>query len=125
VVRNPDLKTELAKAAFGQLWLAEAPVVIGVCAVPARTIPRYGKRGRDLYCIQDTAAATEHILLAVTALGLGACWVGAFDEHAAATVLDLPEELRLLAMVPIGYPAQPSSRVTSRRSVSEVSECRV
>jgi nitroreductase len=95
-------------------------VVIAVCADPDRSAARYGKRGTNLYCLQDTAAATEHILLAATALGLGGCWVGAFDEAAAARALALPEHLRPVALVSIGYAAVPASRTTDRRSLDEV-----
>jgi nitroreductase len=100
--------------------VAQAPVVIVVCADPARSAARYSRRGSELYCLQDTAAATENILLGVTALGLGACWVGAFDERAAATVLNLPSHLRPVAMIPIGHPGERFARRTSRRPLSEM-----
>ena len=119
VVRNAEVKRALATAAYGQDFVAAGPVVIVVCADPERSATRYGDRGRELYCLQDTAAATEHILLAATALGLGGCWVGAFDEQAAARALALPGHLRPVAMVPIGQPAR-STRRTPRRALSEV-----
>jgi len=124
IVRNEGLRTALAQAAFGQKFVARAPVVIAVCAKPDHSGSRYGDRGKDLFTIQDTAAAIEHILLAATALGLGTCWVGAFDERAATQALALPNDLRPVALVPIGYPRRPSSRSTSRHPVSEVSEIR-
>jgi len=120
VVRNPELKTALATAAGGQGFVAAAPAVIVVCAEPDRSAARYGVRGRELYCLQDTAAATEHILLAATALGLGACWVGAFDGTAAARALSLPGTLRPVAMVPIGHPLEEGGRPSSRRSPGEL-----
>ena len=120
VVRRPEVKQALAQAAYGQEFVAAAPVVIVVCAEPERSAARYGDRGRNLYCLQDTAAATEHILLAVTALGLGCCWVGAFDEQAAARVLALPNYLRPVAMVPIGQPTRELAAHTRRRPLSEV-----
>ncbi len=119
VVRNQQTRGLLAEAAYGQWFIAVAPVVIVVCADPARSAQRYRSRGVQLYCLQDTAAATEHILLAVTALGLGACWVGAFDESAASQGLGLPGDLRPVAIVPIGYPTGRHPR-TSRRSLKEV-----
>ncbi|MFQ5813187.1 MAG: nitroreductase family protein [Anaerolineae bacterium] len=119
VIRSERTKDLLAKSAYGQWFIAEAPVVIVVCADPDRSAWRYGSRGVQLYCLQDTAAATEHILLAVTALGLGACWVGAFDERATSKVLGLPTNLRPVAIVPIGYPAAHPYR-TSRRSLKDV-----
>jgi nitroreductase len=62
VVRDSELKQALAIAARGQTFLVEAPVVIVICADPERSASRFGERGRELYCLQDTAAATEHIL---------------------------------------------------------------
>jgi nitroreductase len=120
VVRDPEAKRGLAEAAYGQRFVAQAPVVIVVCADPGRSASRYGRRGSELYCLQDTAAATENILLGVTALGLGACWVGAFDERAAATVLELPPHLRPVVMIPIGHPGERFAHQTSRRPLPEV-----
>ncbi len=120
VVRRPEMKRRLAEAAFGQGFVAQAPLVIVVCAVPEQSAARYGRRGSELYCLQDTAAAVENILLGVTALGLGACWVGAFDEEAAARALDLAGDMRPVAMVPIGHPTERFSHRTSRRSLKQV-----
>ncbi len=120
VVRDPKTKRGLAEAAYGQQFVAQAPVVIVVCADPARSASRYGRRGSELYCLQDTAAATENILLGVTALGLGACWVGAFDEGAAAAALNLPSHLRPVAIIPVGHPDERFARRTPRRPLAEV-----
>jgi nitroreductase len=115
VVRDPEVRGALARAAYGQGFVAQAPVVIVVCADAERSAARYGQRGRDLYCLQDTAAATEHILLAAVALGLGGCWVGAFDEDRAARALNLPSRHRPVAMVPIGKAAGSPGMRTARR----------
>ena len=123
VVRNAQAKRELAAAAGGQDFVAAASVVFVVCADPERSATRYGDRGRELYCLQDTAAATEHILLAATALGLGGCWVGAFDEQAAALALALPGHLHPVAMVPIGQPATAPAERRERRPLSEAVSC--
>jgi len=120
VVRRPAARAALAEAAFGQSFVADAPVVIVVCADPERAAARYRERGRRLYTFQDTAAATENLLLAATALGLGACWVGAFDEEAARRAIGAPARLVPVAIVPVGYPAAPSARETERRPVEEV-----
>ncbi len=106
IVKRPELKANLAEAAHGQKFVQDAPVVIVVLADPGRSAGRYGSRGSDLYCIQDTAAAVQNMLLAVVGFGLGACWVGAFDEQAAGRVLELPGHLRPVAMIPIGYPKE-------------------
>ncbi len=120
VVRDQKKKEALARAALDQEFIAQAPVVVVVCADPGRSAMRYGGRGVNLYCLQDTAAATENLLLAAVALGLGGCWVGAFNEEEAARALDLPSHLRPLALVPLGYPAWPPAGRTPRRDLKEV-----
>lgn len=120
VVRDRALREGLMGAAYGQKFLAEAPVVIVVCTDAEKSAARYGDRGRGLYCLQDTAAAVEHILLGAVALGLGSCWVGAFDEAAAAAVLHLPEKHRPVAMLPIGRPAREPSGQTPREPIEQV-----
>jgi nitroreductase len=122
VVRNEDTKRELARAALDQWFLSVAPVVIVVCADPERSARRYGDRGRLLYSLQDTAAATENLLLAAASSGLGACWVGAFDEEKAARALDLDPLLRPVAILPIGYPAKDLGERTERRPLEVVVE---
>lgn len=120
VVREAARRAALARAAGGQMFLATAPVVIVVCADPDRSAARYGQRGRSLYTYQDTAAAAQNLLLAATALGLGSCWVGAFDDGAVSQALSLGRGLIPVAMIPVGYGAGPTGRETTRRPVSEV-----
>ena len=110
LVREPETKQKLVEAARGQAFIGTAPVIIVVCADPKRTTPRYGDRGLNLYCIQDTAAAVENILLTAAYNGLGTCWIGAFDEASAAEAVGLPEDVRPVAMIPVGYPAQSPDR---------------
>ncbi|RMF85590.1 MAG: nitroreductase family protein [Nitrospirae bacterium] len=104
VVTDPGVRSALARAAHGQRFLAQAPVVVCVVAVPAESAATYGRRGAELYCLQDTAAATQNLLLAAAAEGLGTCWVGAFDEAAVARLLSLPAGWRPVALVPVGRP---------------------
>ena len=106
VVRDPGVKQALARAALGQACVAEAPLAIVVCADLEAHAASYGKRGVELYSIQDTAAAVENMLLTATSLGLGTCWVGAFREEEAARALGLEGNVRPLAIVPVGYPVR-------------------
>ncbi len=122
VVRNEDTKRDLARAALDQWFISAAPVVIVVCADPERSALRYGDRGRLLYSLQDTAAATENLLLAAVASGLGACWVGAFDEEEAARALHLDPPLRPVAILPLGYLAKDLGGQTERRPLGTVTE---
>jgi nitroreductase len=119
VVTDPSARGRLAAAAQRQGFVADAPAVFVVCAVPEESARRYGERGRSLYCLQDTAAATENLMLAAAAEGLGSCWVGAFDEVGAARALDLPAGWRPVALVPVGEPAGAPPRRT-RRTLDEV-----
>jgi nitroreductase len=106
VVKNDELKKKLYEAALRQDFIKDAPVVIVVCADLKSISLKYGKRGELLYALQDTANATMSMLLAAHALGLGSVWVGAFDEDKVKFILDLPEHIRPVAILPIGYPAE-------------------
>jgi len=119
IVRKPKIKRGLALAALGQTFIEEAPVVIVVCADPQRSSPRYGSRGTDLYCLQDTAAATQNILLTAQAMGLATCWVGAFNEEEAKEVLKMPAQMRPIAIIPVGHAAE-TPKMRPRRPLSEI-----
>ncbi|RLI15860.1 nitroreductase family protein [Candidatus Bathyarchaeota archaeon] len=119
IVRNPEIKRNLAKAALNQSFIEEAPVVIVVCADEIRSSQGYGVRGKTLYCIQDAAAATQNIHLVAYSLGLGTCWVGAFNEEEARKILEIPEGVRPVAIIPVGYPAEkPPAR--NRRPLNQI-----
>jgi nitroreductase len=119
VTKKDEKKLELAEAAFQQSFIAEAPVVVTICANEERSAHTYSERGRRLYCIQDTAAAVENMLLAATALGYGACWIGAFDENKVRKALGIPPGVRPVALLPVGIPAEmPEAR--SRRELGDV-----
>jgi len=104
VVKDKNTKKELALAALKQRHVEEAPVVIVVCADVVKSADRYGDRGKKLYCIQDTAAAIENMILTTNALGLGTCWVGSFEEEKVKSLLNIPEKLRPVALLTIGFP---------------------
>ncbi len=118
VIKNPETKKKIAKAALEQMFIASAPVVIVVCANYPRSVRIYGDRGK-LYAEQDATAAVENILLAAHALGLGAVWVGAFYETAISYILNLPEYVRPIAIVPIGWPDEKPER-RSRYPIEEL-----
>lgn len=121
VVKQDDLKAKLSEAAYGQSSLRSAPVCIVVCAEPSRSAAKYGDRGANLYCLQDTAAAVENLLLTATGYGLGSCWVGAFNEQEVREGLGLETGLRPIAMVPVGYPVnEVAVDEVPRRPVDEV-----
>ena len=105
MVRDEKKKRALARAALGQSFIEEASVVIVACS-NQRRISYYGERGRKLYAIQNVAAAVQNMLLAAHALGIGSCWVGAFDETEVARILNLPSYVVPQAIIALGYPAE-------------------
>jgi nitroreductase len=119
VAASTDMKRALSLAAYSQRDIEDASIVIVVCADEKRAEERYGVRGKTLYCLQDTAAATQNILLTAYSLGLGSCWVGAFKEEQVRKAIRAPDEMRPVAMIPVGYPDEaPEAR--GRRSLSEI-----
>jgi len=119
VVRDPKIKRGLSAAALDQTFIEEAPVVIVACANQLRSGRGYGGRGVNLYCLQDTAAATQNMLLAAHALGLATCWIGAFHEKEARKVLNIPNGVRPVAIIPVGHPAE-KPEAPERRPLSGI-----
>lgn len=105
VVRDPKQKTEIAQTApdRNQKMIIQAPVSIVIAGDKELCASKYGDRGRNLYVIQDAAASAENMFLAITALGLSTCWVGAFNENEVRCILNLPENIQPMAIMPIGY----------------------
>ena len=120
IVRNPTIKRKLAESALNQSHVEQAPVVIVVCADEKSSSMGYGKRGRTLYCLQDTAAATQNILLTAHSLGLGTCWIGAFNEDEAREAVNAPEGVRPVVMIPVGIPDE-NPRQRGRKLLSQIS----
>ena len=119
VVTDQKIKQELVQAAYGQGFIARAPVNLVFIEDVKRTESRYGFRGRELYVHQDTAIAVTHAHLGAHALGLGSCWVGAFDAPAVARILNLRRGLVPVAILPIGYPAE-SPPASPRRKLQDL-----
>ncbi|MBU90781.1 hypothetical protein CMO94_04515 [Candidatus Woesearchaeota archaeon] len=103
VVKNDETRKAIAKACLQQEWMEVAPVFIVVVAEPEKAERYYGSRGARLYTIQGCSAAIENMLLTAHSLGLGTCWIGAFDEDEIWRVLGLPEEKSVQAVITIGY----------------------
>lgn len=119
VVRDAATIRSLAKAAFNQIFIAQAPIVLVFCADPARSGAKYGATGERLYCMQDATIATAYAQLAATSQGLATCWVGAFPEADVVKLLGLRAGLRPIAILPVGWPAEIPPR-TSRRALNEL-----
>ena len=115
VVRDAKLRAELAEAANGQMFLAEAPVVLAIvsqnpehtmsCRVPAYAV--------------DGAIVMDHLSLAAAAEGLGTCWIGAYSQDRAKAILGVPEAEKIVVLMPMGYPAdEPGDR--TRKPLGEL-----
>ena len=117
-ISNQEKRAEIVQSACSQGFIATAPVLLVICADIPRNTQRYGERGQHLYCLQDTAALVQNILLQAAQLNLGTCWIGAFKEAEVSRVLSLSDDMRPVALIPVGYPASiPDPR--ARREVSE------
>jgi len=115
VIHTAGREAEL-KRIYGKDWFVQAPLVICACGIPARSWVR--RDGKD-YCDVDVAIAMDHLILAAADLGLGTCWIGAFDPAAAREVLGLPDDVEPIAFTPLGYPAdQPGPK--KRKPLSEL-----
>ncbi|MGR3311687.1 MAG: nitroreductase family protein [Candidatus Brocadiales bacterium] len=122
-VFDQQIKENLVVAAWGQNFIAEASLCIVGCA-DLRIRNHYGDRGSELYTIQDVSASIQNLLLEVQEQGLASVWVGAFQESEVSKILNLPNHLRPIAIVPIGYPAEspaPPGRVKKEEAVIMVS----
>jgi nitroreductase len=118
IVRDQSSKKKLAEAANNQSFIAEAPIVIAACA---ETDEHVMTCGQACYPI-DVAIALDHITLAAVELGLGTCWIGAFDEKKVKQILEIPSEVRVVALMPLGYPYDSSVVNKNRLSMSEISK---
>lgn len=106
LVRDPARKQALAKAAWEQTFIAQAPVVLVFCTNPGRNVDRYRERGARLYSVQDASIAVTFAHLAATALGLGSCWIGAFDPAQVAALIGAEGNIEPVALLPVGFPAE-------------------
>lgn len=103
VVKDEETKERLYKAALKQEQVKNAPVCIVVCTDLKKFSLKYHERGEFVYSIQDTSSAITIMILTATALGLGSNWVRAFDEALVKEILELPDEIRPVGIIPIGY----------------------
>jgi nitroreductase len=119
VATDAETKALLAKAALGQQFIAEAPVVLVFFADMRRSKAKYGSRGAELFCLQDATIAAAYAQLAATQEKLGSCWVGAFVDNEVSEALGAPAHLRHVALMPLGYAAEMPER-PPRRALSQL-----
>ncbi len=117
LVKNESLKQRLVHASLRQSFIAQAPVVVVACGFPEKCYSRMGNYMKSWPV--DVAIAFEHLILQAQEEGLGTCWIGAFDESEVKSILNVPDDVRVLALTPLGYPGEnPASR--GRKSMEEI-----
>ena len=122
VIKNEKLKRQVAEVCFQQQQVEATPVIVVIMADPAKSNEKYGERGAQLYCLQDTAAAAENMILAAHGLGIASCWVGAFDEPKVQVLVEAPPRLRAVAILCLGYSHEEESPYKERYRVAEVTK---
>lgn len=102
VVHTAGRETELSTI-YHRSFFVQAPLIICACAAPSLG----WKRSSDgvNYTIVDVSIAFDHLTLAAASLGLGTCWIGAFNAASCRKVLGIPPDVDPIALTPLGYPA--------------------
>ncbi len=117
VVKDAAVREQLAKATDRQEWIAHAPVIIAACGWEERAYSKMGGYWNALPV--DVSIAFDHLTLAAAAEGLGTCWIGSFIEDGVRRVLAIPQEVRVIALTPLGYPDEPLVPKT-RKELTEI-----
>jgi len=120
VVKSKDKITDLYEASLHQKFISEAPVVLIFVAKTQESSKIYGKRGEQLYCIQDATIACTYAMLACETLGISSTWVGAFEEDKIKEVLNCRADEMPIALLPIGYTLSNKISFTNRKDLSEL-----
>jgi nitroreductase len=116
VVRDAKTRRKIAQAACRQAFVGEAPVVLACCAWDNRHVMTCGQPSYPI----DAAIAIDHITLCAAAEGLGTCWIGAFYEDEIRRILGIPPAIRVVALLPLGYPQNPKPVRKLRLSLERI-----
>jgi nitroreductase len=115
VVQDRVMRQRIATEAARQPFIGSAGVVLACCA---QTDLRVMRCGQTAYPI-DVAVAMDHLSLAATALGLGTCWIGSFDETLVRQLLGIPPSVPVVLLMPLGYPVDPAPVEKGRLQLEE------
>lgn len=117
IVKDQKIKEKLVPACRNQTFVAKAPCIIVACALEKQSYDKMGSY-MSSWAI-DVAIALDHLSLAAASLGMGTCWIGAFNEGEVKRILDVPNDVRVVALMPLGYPEyMPPAR--PRKSLEEI-----
>jgi len=115
VLHTRNREEELLRI-YHRAWFVQPPLIIAIIALPDQA---WSRRDGVNYAVVDATIAFDHLILAATNLGLGTCWIAAFDPQAAREILHLPDQAEPVAFTPLGYPAQASS-AKKRKTLAEL-----
>lgn len=117
IVSDPELRSRVAEAG-GQPFLRQCPVIVVACALTDKRKMRCGEAAYPI----DVAIAIDHLTLAAAAMGLGTCWVGSFDPDPVRTALSIPDDVPVVELLSLGYPADdgPATVNKDRLPLSEI-----
>ena len=116
LVSDPATRDKMVPLCCRQKFIAEAPLAVVACALPTE-----GAVGGVLPTgVVDTSIAVTQLMLAATHEGLGTCWVGAFEAEPLKKLLAIPQDVAVVAVVPIGYPVDDTRSAKSRKSFAEI-----
>lgn len=116
IVRDKEVRSKVAMAAGQQMFVAQAPVIIAACA---ETDGHLMTCGEACYPI-DVAIALDHLTLRAVELGLGTCWIGKFNADEVKKILGIPDEIKVVQLMPLGYPVEPDAVPKKRRALAEI-----
>ena len=118
LVKNNESRKQLATACNDQEFIAEAPVVVVACGYKI-PMNRGGYMG-DMSMLVDLSIAFTHMILAARAEGLGTCWIGSFDNSQIKRILQMPDDVNVVAVSPLGYPKQEFGDPGDRKPMKEI-----
>ena len=112
-----DDKDKIQKIADScqQSFVADAHYVIVVCSDPKKTLNAYEERGKR-YCRQQAGAAIQNFLLKIEEKGLATCWTGHFVDNMIKRILEIPEDIDIEALFPIGYASKAMGQAKERKN---------
>lgn len=112
IVIKEDTNLQKICSTYKREWLRSAPVIIVVCGDHSKSWKR--NDGKD-HCDIDIAITVDHMTLQAAELGLGTCWVCNFDATKCSELLELPENLEPIVILPLGYPAENQDTIRHRQ----------
>jgi nitroreductase len=115
VVRDDKLKQALGRATGGQPHVHTAPIIIAAVATEPESIMPCGILAYPV----DLAIAIDHMTLLAVDLGLGTCWIGAFSQDEVKNILGVPERLKIVSLITLGYPNE-TGRPKMRKTLEEI-----